>query len=314
MFSYQTFEDVFNFDPEYSYDQAVIQAIDTHRKTLEGLFVDKVLKMLGIKRPVKLYPPKSNADLRSLHQAVVASNAADHHKISVLYYILLDTDTSTGKRYHSASFEESSFLPAKYQIYMKGLWHMDRLEFEVALQYLTHPSLIPTFADEILEVLVHHAKDGDVALPLAYYHTVQPTLTATGALESLFSAIVRASVTEAFYFCRSQSDYAHRHMFEMLISLVLNNSPKRTVSDRSVELVNLPMTQEEEGWFEEYLCGGEGRSIRKGRDTVMMRRIGIGKFTKLLSLDNLNGRSIGGLDWDMMLEGIQNGLGARLDV
>lgn len=80
----------------------------------------------------KQYPPKSNGDLRNLHKTIVESSGADHHKISVLYYILLDFDAPTGRRLHSTAFEENSFLPQKYQIYMKGLWHLDRLELEVS--------------------------------------------------------------------------------------------------------------------------------------------------------------------------------------
>jgi len=113
----------------------------------------------------------------------------------------------------------------------------------LALQYLTHPSLIPTFADEILDVLVR-ASSNDLTLPLAYYHTIQPTLASSRATECLFSALARTSVTEAFYFCRGLAEYTHRHMFEMLVSLVLNNSPSDTIADRCVELVNLPLSTE----------------------------------------------------------------------
>ncbi|KAH8590855.1 nuclear pore complex assembly-domain-containing protein [Bisporella sp. PMI_857] len=195
---------------------------------------------------------------------------------------------------------------------MKGLWHMDRLEFEVALQYLTHPSLIPTFADEILEVLVRQAKHNDLTLPLAYYHTVQPALTSSQAVESLFSAISRTNVTEAFYFSRAQQPYAQRRMFEMMISLVLKNSPKDTIADRSVELVNLPFSAEEEGWFEEYLLHGQGRSIRNANDTVMMRRVGTSNFNGSLDLKHRGGRAIDGLDWTKLSEAIQDGVGPRL--
>lgn len=80
---------------------------------------------------VKLYPPKTNGELRNLHKAVVESAGEDHHKLSVIFYILLDFDAPTGRRDYSTAFERSSFLPEKYQIYMKGLWHMDQLEFEV---------------------------------------------------------------------------------------------------------------------------------------------------------------------------------------
>jgi hypothetical protein len=104
-------------------------------------------------------------------------------------------------------------------------------------------------------------------------------------------------------------------MFEMLISLVLNNSTSHTVADRSVELVNLPFTPEEEGWFEEYLLNGEGRSIRKSKDTLMMRRIGTGNFTESLGLKGINTAwPIGGLDWGVLSDGIEDGLGPRIDI
>lgn len=50
MFNYHNFDEVFGFDPECSYDEAAIHGIDEHRKALEGLFLDKVLKLLQIKR------------------------------------------------------------------------------------------------------------------------------------------------------------------------------------------------------------------------------------------------------------------------
>jgi len=80
----------------------------------------------------RYYPPKSNGDLRNLHKAIVETGGADHHKISVLYYILLEFDFATGRREYSTTLEENAFLPQKYQIYMKGLWHLDRKEFEVS--------------------------------------------------------------------------------------------------------------------------------------------------------------------------------------
>lgn len=174
--------------------------------------------------------------------------------------------------------------------------------------------MIPTFQDEIIDVLVRHAKDNDLSLALAYYHTVQPTLTSSTALESLFAAVAQTSATEAFHFTRAQPEYAQRHMLERLIALVLNNSPKDTIADRSVELVNLPMTGEEEAWFNDYLLHGEGRAIRRAKDTVMMRRIGTGNFADSLSLDGVNGRPIGGLDWGTLTGAVEDGLGPRLHV
>lgn len=55
----------------------------------------------------------------------------DLQKISVFYYVLLEFDYATGERRASNELAEKAFLPEKYQIYMKGLWHLDRREFEV---------------------------------------------------------------------------------------------------------------------------------------------------------------------------------------
>jgi hypothetical protein len=50
MFNYQNFDEVFEFDPEISYNEDVSHSIETNRKSMEGLFIDKVLKLLGVKR------------------------------------------------------------------------------------------------------------------------------------------------------------------------------------------------------------------------------------------------------------------------
>ncbi|KAF4636064.1 hypothetical protein G7Y89_g2023 [Cudoniella acicularis] len=330
MFNFQSFEDVFESDPECSFDEDAVKEIESNRKTYEGLFVEKVMKLMGIKRPSKYYPPKSNADLRNLHKVLIETTAADHHKISVLYYLLLHLDYPTGERRLSVAFERKSSLPNKYSTYMKGLWHLDRGEFAVcppnprplfkantfqdAVQYLTHPSLIPTFPDEILEVLVRYSTK-DLTLALAYYYTIQPSLTSNRAIECLISAIARNSVTEAFYFSRSQPQHTQRHMFEMITSLVLHNSPAQTIADRSVELINLPFSEVEEAWFEEYLLQGEGVGIKKARDTVLMRRIGTGKFKESMAFGKgLTGRAINGLDWNGLSNAVKDGLGPRAKV
>ena len=180
-----------------------------------------------------------------------------------------------------------------------------------ALQYLTHPSLVPDFADEILEVLVR--KNKDPALALAYYYTVQPTLKTAASIECLFTSIAKTSVTEAFFFARGQSTYAHRHMFELLVSNVLHNSSQVQIADRSTELVKLPLNAEEEEWFNDYLTRGDGARFKKAKDTVLMRKIGTGKFVGL-DMKGIQGKNIGGLDWNVLIAGIENGMGPRADV
>jgi hypothetical protein len=165
MFNYQNFDEVFSFNPEYSYTAVAVETIEANRRSLEGLFVDKVLKLLDIKRrkskfdvllvhstnlvhtcvfvASKYYPPRSNSDLRTLHQTVVAGNSADHTKLSLLYYILLDYDAISRRSLQAGLFEDKSFLPKRYQIFMKGLWHMDRREFNVRFHWSPQAVLEP---------------------------------------------------------------------------------------------------------------------------------------------------------------------------
>lgn len=50
MFNYQNFDDVFAFDIDCYYDDAACRDVEVHRKKLEGLFIDRVMKLMGIKR------------------------------------------------------------------------------------------------------------------------------------------------------------------------------------------------------------------------------------------------------------------------
>jgi hypothetical protein len=65
----------------------------------------------------------------------------DYIKLGALYYLFLDCDAYTRGRKYSDTFEEISLLSKGHQICMKGLWHMDRLEFEVC--NLTAPKAPP---------------------------------------------------------------------------------------------------------------------------------------------------------------------------
>jgi hypothetical protein len=100
----------------------------------------------------------------------------------------------------------------------------------------------------------------------------------------------------------------------MLISLVLNNSPKETIADKSVELCTLPLTPQQEEWFEEYLLRGEGAGIKKAKDTVMFRRVGTGRFKEALALKGLSPKPQNGLDWKSLSNAVQDGMGPRMDL
>ncbi|KAH9215026.1 hypothetical protein DL95DRAFT_299674 [Leptodontidium sp. 2 PMI_412] len=55
MFNFQSFAEVFAFDPECSYDENTVSTIEANRKDLEGLFIDRVMKATGIVRRKRLF-------------------------------------------------------------------------------------------------------------------------------------------------------------------------------------------------------------------------------------------------------------------
>ena len=130
-------------------------------------------------------------------------------------------------------------------------------------------------------------------------------------MDIYFSALAATNVAEAFFLARRQGETMYRHLFEQLIHSVLH-SKGESRGDRAITLINLPFNVDEEAWFEEYLMQGSGKNLDRARDTVMMRRIGTGKFKEALDDGkHLRGHKVDGLDWGTLRAGIENGLGKR---
>ncbi|KAH8888648.1 hypothetical protein GQ53DRAFT_749048 [Thozetella sp. PMI_491] len=273
MRDYSQFHVVFPVDGQKPYDTNGVREIETYRKTFHGvLFIDRVLKALGIGEG-KAYPPKGENGLRTLHKHICESKVSPHHKLSVLYYLLLDYDGVRGTR--SALAEDiaaTSGLPSKYQILMKGLWHMDHQQFNFALEYLAHPSLPSEFADEIVVTLVRHAEGNDFSLPLAYYHATKPVFKTADALDVLYGALAQTSIPEALYFSRAFPEHSRRQLFEKLLTSALDDR-----GPRGKELVSLPFDAAEEKWFQEYLTTGDGRKSRNAATALELRGIVTGR-------------------------------------
>ncbi|KAI1131464.1 nuclear pore complex assembly-domain-containing protein [Nemania abortiva] len=305
MMDYSQYERVFGTMSPFPYNRPVALSIERSRGSLEGsLFIDRVLKALNLAQVASNYPPRSENGLRQLHQLICDTNNINlHHKLSILYYLLLDIDGRSSSEGDSKAetFAAHAGIPNRYQIFMRGLWLMDTRNFELALEHLTHPSLISDFADDIITVLVRHSKDGDYTLPLAYYHTVQPSLKSSTALQSLFDAIARTSLLEAFEFSRSHADFMHRQLFQRLIFVVLDSKNGDETAERAFELTSLPFNTDEEQWFREYLESGEGKRLKAAKDTLIMRRIATGHG----AITGDKGK------WATVLEGVKTGTGGR---
>ncbi|KAJ6157864.1 hypothetical protein N7470_005456 [Penicillium chermesinum] len=278
------FDNIFSFNKKYHYESKTVELIVSNRRVLDNqLFADRLLGLLGIKGVTKVYPPKTNSDLRSLVDQIVSSEAA-------------------------AQFANSCHFPEKYRLFIEGVWHMDRLDFRGAIEYLAEPSLIPTFPDEILYTLtLPHIPKHDDSLAIAYYLTAAPPLATEKVQRAYFETLARSGVTEAFFFTRKYDEF-HRHsFFVQLIEFVLKTSPGQTRSKRAMELVGLPLDEDEEAWFQESLLRGAASHFPGAKDTLMMRCFATGKMDALAAeLETLGGKKVEGLNWDDLRESVRS--------
>ncbi|KAH2200879.1 hypothetical protein KXW61_008007 [Aspergillus fumigatus] len=300
MGTWEDFDSIFYFNKSFNYDDKVIEQILSNRRALGNqLFADRLLGLLGVQAVKQLYPPRSNADLRALVNHIVSSALDIHHKQALIYYILKDCRAASDA---ASQFARRCHLPEKYRLFIEGLWNLDRLELRRAIEYLTEPSIIPTFPDEFLYVLtLPQLPKHDDNLAMAYYLTVTPPLASEKVQKAFFEILCRSSITEAFYFTRKRDESLRRAYLEQLIEFVLKTSPGQMRSQRAMELISLPLDNTEEEWFEEALLRGCAKTLHGAKDTAMMRRFATGKLDALSpELESLGGKKIDGLDWDAL--------------
>ncbi|KAH7159623.1 nuclear pore complex assembly-domain-containing protein [Dactylonectria estremocensis] len=306
MFNYTNLHDVFPADSPNPYDRKLQHEIDNCRKSFDGvLFIDRVLRAVGITK-AKVYPPKTDNALKQLHQQICEASMSMHYKYSLFYYVLLDFDEAAGRQGVSETFVEASGMPKKYQIFMKGLWHMDKQDFEHALEYIAHPSLIPDFADDIITILVRRARGNDYTLALSYFQTVQPILKTSAALELLFDAMARTSVSEALFYSRTHPAHTRQLLFRQLVASILEGRSSGELSTRASELAFSPLDSAEDQWFEEYLTVGNGKAHKRAKDTLLIRKIACDRVSEVANQRH-------GGQWSGVLEGIKGGIGGQTE-
>lgn len=220
-------------------------------------------------------------------------------------------------------------LDKKFWTFIEGLWSLDHLQFDTAVNHLTHPSIIPTFPDEIMLVLLTHrggqtgSENGDV-LPLAYYNCAHPPLANVEVKTAFVRYMAERNVTETFFWIRARPEHEHHQLLEVFVEETIERSSSGssdangqatgyTREDKMMEFVGLPFSSEEEEWIERFLTEGKGRNYSNAADTVVMRRIATGRLAQV-SRDGIGrGRRIGGVNWEVLTEGVARGLGPRKD-
>lgn len=143
-------------------------------------------------------------------------------------------------------------------------------------------------------------------MALSYFYSVQPILKSPVALELLFDAMAQANVTEALLYSRTHPQHTREQLFRRWIACVLDNGKGEDLSSRTSELAFMPFDSLEETWFEEYLTVGEGRNLKKAKDTLLIRKIACDRFSDVSKY-----RPSG--QWAAVLEGIKNGTEGQTD-
>lgn len=173
---------------------------------------------------------------------------------------------------------------------------------------MTEPSLIPTFPDEILYVLtipqIPHRSD---SFAITYYLTAAPPLASEKVQRAYFEILCRASITGAFYFTRRYNGFSRDGLFVQLVEFVHKTPAGQTRSKRAMELVGLPLDEDEEAKLEEVLLSGSLSNLPGTRDTIMMRKLATGQLDNLPGeLESLGGKKVDGLNWDTLRESMKH--------
>ena len=105
---------------------------------------------------------------------------------------------------------------------------------------------------------------------MSYYISVSPPLASLELNRSYFALLSSVSVTQAYIFTQSQpSPDVRQTLFEALLITTLSSPADETRAKKSMELIALPLSSEEDGWFEHCLLYGRGAQCANAKDTVI---------------------------------------------
>ena len=223
-----SYEATFPLDPNlFPYTKATVTQLRDARKRLENtLFIDLVLtEVAQIKNPAKLYPPRSSADLRALHDAIERCPVDLLKKQCCIYYVLRDWSGVY------EAYANRQYIPTTYRALMDSYWHLDRGDADAAFHSLCSPGLTPNFASKILQALATLDRPDLVVLLV---QTLDIKLDSDDKLTLYLESLAKIDLTAALFHTRrlSSSDGQRRRFFELVVTLAIaNKAGQRVVAD-----------------------------------------------------------------------------------
>jgi hypothetical protein len=347
MLDIEIFENV--FPAGVTYTPGVVTSIQEFQHALGGkTFFERLLDVIKVRGGTtstiigeiranwcpgrKVYPPKNNEQLRDLHKRITTAETSLHNKHCLIFYLLKDLSP----QYHQIpeladGFARDVHLEKRFWTFIEGLWALDHLEFRTAVEHLTHPSIIPTFPDEILYMLLKgrdrltsvgmQKNSEDDILALAYYNCVKPPLEEAKVRDEFAKYMSARNVTETYYWIHTRPEYEQKPLLEILMDQTLERSAwsnsmgdeTYTREEKALEFVSLPFSEDEEAFVETFLTEGKGRNYQGANDTLMMRRIAMGRLADVAKETGNRGRRHDGVTWEVLKDGVKRGLGPRKD-
>lgn len=278
----------------------------------------------------KIYPPRDRKQLQDLHQRIISAETSLHNKHCLIFYLLKDLSPQRHEATELATgFARDVHLEKRFWTFIEGLWALDHLEFRIAVEHLTHPSIIPTFPDEILYILLRggdsqgalsvEKNSCDGILALAYYNCVKPPLDDPKTRTEFAKYMSARNVTDTYFWIRTRPEYEHKALLEILMDQTIERSAWTSGADaetytreeKALEFVSLPFTEDEEEFIEKFLTEGKGRTYQGALDTLLMRRIAMGRLADVAKEPSMRGRKHEGLNWEILKDGVKRGLGPR---
>ncbi|PVH97717.1 hypothetical protein DM02DRAFT_644043 [Periconia macrospinosa] len=324
MIDVEDYDDVFK---GRSYSAGLVSDIEESRHVLHGhTFFERLLNLLKINTRQSarhIYPPKTEKDLRELHSRIASAPITLHYKHCLVLYLLKDITPSNHDTCLSDEFARSVHLESRFWTFIEGIWELDHLQYDNAVMHLTHPSIIQTFADDILLALLRRKERGggssrewnEDILPLAYFNCADPPLDSDTVRLQFTKYMAMRNVTETYYWIRSRPEHEQRQLLEALVEQTLYEGHEPADNypavDRAVEFTGLPFDEEEEKWLESFLTEGKGRKLPGAEDTVIMRRIANGRLRDVVGEEWPKGRKMDGVNWEVLRNGVKRGLGPR---
>ena len=91
-------------------------------------------------------------------------------------------------------------------------------------------------------------------------------------------------------------------LFGSLVHYILANSTGEDKAQCAMELVGLPLNEDEQVWLEDYLGHGKGSKIPGAEDTIIVKEITTGRINGMgTHQSRMSGRKIDSVDWSTIV-------------